>query len=87
MEHTEALAIIKAIKAMPSYDDPQTFFESEIRECYTDEELIESFGWKSEGVPNTPAEAVEAVKYRNELRDGVYGWIIEEGDRERGGEY
>jgi hypothetical protein len=87
VEHTKALAIIKAIKKLPLYENPQTFFQSEIAECYSDEELISEFAMNEDGTERSVEEAVEAVLYRCELRNDVYGWIIEEGDRERGGEY
>lgn len=83
MEHTKALAIIKAIKKLPLYEDPQTFFESEIAECYTDEELISEFAMNEDGTERSLAEAIEAVLYRCDLRNDVYGWIIAEGEAER----
>lgn len=83
MEHTKALAIIKAIKKLPLYEDPQTFFQSEIAECYTDEELISEFAMNEDGTERSLAEAIEAVLYRCDLRNDVYGWIIAEGEAER----
>jgi hypothetical protein len=83
VEHTKALAIIKAIKKLPLYEDPQTFFESEIAECYTDEELISEFAMNEDGTERSLAEAIEAVLYRCDLRNDVYGWIIAEGEAER----
>jgi hypothetical protein len=80
--HPNHTAVVEAIKALPAYTDPQTFFESELAECFTDEELVEAFGWDGEKAL-TPKQAVKAVKARNEVRNDVYGWIIEEGDRER----
>jgi hypothetical protein len=80
--HPNHTAVVEAIKAMPSYSDPQTFFESEVAECYSDEELVEAFGWDGEKAL-TPAQAVKEVKARNENREGVYGWIVEEGEAER----
>ncbi len=87
MEHTKALQIIKAIKALPLYEDPQTFFQSEIAECYSDEELVSSFGMNEDETERSVEEAVQSVLDLCEIRNDVYGWIIEEGDRERGGEY
>jgi hypothetical protein len=83
VEHTKALAIIKAIKKLPLYEDPQTFFQSEIAECYTDEELISEFAMNEDGTERSLAEAIEAVLYRCDLRNDVYGWIIAEGEAER----
>lgn len=80
--HPNHTAVVEAIKAMPSYSDPQTFFESEVAECYSDDELVEAFGWDGEKAL-TPAQAVKAVKARNETREGVFGWIVEEGEAER----
>lgn len=71
--HTE---IIQAIKAMPLWDDPQTFRQSEISNCYEDAELIEAFGWDGEKAL-TPAQAVKAVKARCDLRDDVFGEMDE----------
>lgn len=77
--HTE---IVEAIKALPTYKEPQTFFESEIAECYSDEELVETFGWNDEKAL-TPKQAVQEVKARCKVREDVYGWIIAEGESER----
>jgi hypothetical protein len=80
--HPNHTAVVEAIKALPAYTDPQTFCESELAECFSDEELVAAFGWDGEKAL-TPKQAVKAVKARNEVRNDVYGWIIEEGDRER----
>ena len=80
--HPNHTAVVEAIKALPAYTDPQTFFESELAECFTDEELVEAFGWDGDKAL-TPKQAVKEVKARNEVRQDVHGWIIEEGDRER----
>lgn len=64
--------IVEAIKAMPLWDDPQTFRQSEISNCYTDDELVETFGWDGEKAL-TPKQACKAVKERCDLRDSVYG--------------
>jgi hypothetical protein len=80
--HPNPTAVVEAIKAMDSYDNPQTTFESEIAECYSDAELVEHFGW-DEDKALTPKQAVKAVKALCELRNDVYGWIVEEGEAER----
>jgi hypothetical protein len=80
--HPNHTAVVEALKALPAYTDPQTFFESELAECYSDDELVEQFGWEGDKAL-TPKQAVKAVKARNEVRNDVYGWIVEEGDRER----
>ena len=80
--HPNHTAVIEAIKALPAYTDPQTFFESELAECYSDEELVATFGW-NENKALTVKQALKAVKELCELRQDVHGWIIEEGDRER----
>jgi hypothetical protein len=80
--HPHHAAVVDAIKALPAYTDPQTFFESELAECYSDEELVATFGW-NEDKALTVKQALKAVKELCELRQDVYGWIIEEGDRER----
>jgi len=80
--HPNHAAVVKAIKALPGYTDPQTLFESELAECFTDEELVEVFGWDGEKAL-TPKQAAKAVKVRCELRNDVYGWIVEEGETER----
>ena len=80
--HPHHAEVVEAIKALPAYTDPQTFFESELAECYSDEELVATFGW-NEDKALTVKQALKAVKELCELRQDVYGWIIEEGDRER----
>ena len=80
--HPNPTAVVEAIKAMDSYDNPQTTFESEIAKCYSDAELVEAFGWDGDKAL-TPKQAVKAVKARNEVRNDVYGWIVEEGEAER----
>lgn len=64
--------IVAVIKAMPLWNDPQTFRQSEISNCYEDAELVATFGWNGEK-PATPAQAVKAVKVRCKLRDDVFG--------------
>ena len=68
--------IVAAIKAMPLWNDPQTFRQSEISNCYEDAELVAAFGWNGEK-PATPAQAVKAVKARCDLRDDVFGGMVE----------
>ena len=80
--HPNPAAVVEAIKALPTYSDPQTFFESEIAECYSDEELVAEFGWEGEKAL-TPKQAVKAVKARCELRNDVFGWVVDEGEAER----
>jgi hypothetical protein len=80
--HPQHAEIIAAIKALPLYSDPQNLFESELYECYDDADLIESFGWEGEKAL-TPAQAVKAVKALCALRQDVFGWIIEEGEKEK----
>jgi hypothetical protein len=80
--HPHHAKIVEAIKALPAYNDPQTFFESELAECYSDEELVAEFGWNDEK-PLTVKQAVKAVRERCEVRNDVFGWIIEEGEAER----
>ena len=70
--HPQHDEIVAAIKAMPLWDDPQTFRQSEISNCYEDAELVESFGWDGEKAL-TPAQAVKAVKALCDLRDDVFG--------------
>lgn len=82
--HPQHAEIVAAIKALPAYYNPKTFFESELRECYSDAELVEEFGFSSEGNPVGPKDAVRNVRARCRLRDDVFGWIVEEGERERG---
>ena len=81
--HPNHTAVVEAIKALPAYTDPQTFFESELAECYSDEELVATFGWDFDGNALTVEQALQEVKELCELRQDVHGWIIEEGDRER----
>ena len=64
--------IVQAIKAMPLWNDPQTFRQSEISNCYEDAELVASFGWDGEKAL-TPTQAVKAVKALCDLRDDVFG--------------
>jgi hypothetical protein len=80
--HPHHAKIVEAIKALPAYNDPQTFFESELAECYSDEELVAEFGWNDEK-PLTVKQAIKAVRERCEVRNDVFGWIIEEGEAER----
>lgn len=80
--HPHHAEVVEAIKALPAYTDPQTFFESELAECYSDEELVATFGWNGDKA-HTVKQALKAVKELCELRQDVHGWIIEEGDRER----
>jgi len=80
--HPHHAKIVEAIKALPAYNDPQTFFESELAECYSDEELVAEFGWNDEK-PLTVKQAVKAVRERCEVRNDVFGWIVEEGEAER----
>ena len=80
--HPHYAEIVEAIKALSAYNDPQTFFESELAECYSDEELVAEFGWNDEK-PLTVKQAVKAVRERCKVRDDVFGWIIEEGEAER----
>ena len=75
--HPRHQEIVEAIKALPLYENPKTFFESEIAECYSDDELVETFGWKGEKAL-TPKQAVTAVKYRCKLRQDVLGWTRDE---------
>ena len=70
--HPQHDEIVAAIKAMPLWNDPQTFRQSEISNCYEDAELVESFGWEGEKAL-TPAQAVKAVKALCDLRDDVFG--------------
>lgn len=70
--HPKHNEIVAAIKAMPLWDDPQTFRQSEISNCYEDAELVESFGWDGEKAL-TPAQAVKAVKELCDLRDDIFG--------------
>ena len=82
--HPHAAEIIAAIKALPAYLNPQNLFESELSECYEDSEFIEDFGFNHEtGEPNPVSLAVKYVLERCEIRQDVFGWIVEEGDRER----
>jgi len=88
--HPQHDEIVAAIKAMPLYGDPQNLFESELYECYEDADLVESFGWEWDaGLRGfgekalTPAQAVKAVKERCAIRQDVFGWIIEEGEKEK----
>lgn len=70
--HPQHDEVVAAIKALPLWDNPQTFSESEISECYSDEELVETFGWSWDGDKAlTPKQAVKAVKERCELRQAV----------------
>lgn len=68
--HPQHDEIVEAIKAMPLWDNPQTFSESEIAECYTDAELVQEFGWNGEKA-RTPKQAVKAVEDRCALRQAV----------------
>jgi hypothetical protein len=69
-EHPQHEEVVQAIKAMPLWDNPQTFSESEIAECYSDAELVEAFGWDGDKAC-TPKQAVKAVKERCALRQSV----------------
>lgn len=80
--HLHHAEIVAAIKALPAYTDPQTFFESELAECYSDEELVEQFGW-ADDKPLTVKQALQAVQERCQIREDVYGWIVAEGEAER----
>jgi hypothetical protein len=81
--HPNHTAVVEAIKALPAYTDPQTYFESELAECYSDDDLVAKFGWDFDGNALTVEQALQEVKELCELRQDVHGWIIEEGDRER----
>lgn len=82
--HPHAAEIVAAIKALPAYNDPQNLFESELRECFEDADLVEDFGFDySTGKPHSVKLAVKYVLERCEIRQDVFGWIVEEGDRER----
>ena len=88
--HPQHDEIVAAIKAMPLYGDPQNIFESEIYECYEDAELVESFGWEwdselrgSGEKARTPAQAVKAVEEQCNVRQSVFGWEIEEAEKEK----
>jgi hypothetical protein len=85
--HPQHDEIVAAIKAMPLWNDPQTFRQSEISNCYEDSELIESFGWEGEKAL-TPAQAVKAVKALCDLRDDVFGEMdrLEEAEARRNDE-
>jgi len=82
--HPHAAEIVAAIKALPAYNDPQNLFESELRECFEDIDLVEDFGFDyTTGKPHSVKLAVKYVLERCEVRQDAFGWIVEEGDRER----
>lgn len=65
--------VVEAIQGMALWDNPQSFRQSEISNCYSDEDLVETFGWDFAGKALTPKQAVKAVKERCDLRDSVFG--------------
>lgn len=69
-DHPRHEEVVQAIKAMPLWDNPQTFEESAISECFEDAELVETFGWDGDKAL-TPKQAVKAVKERCALRQAV----------------
>ena len=82
--HPQAEAIVLAIKALPAYTNPKNLFESELSECFEDSELVEDFGFDdATGEPHSVEMAVKSVLERCEVRQDAFGWIVEEGERER----
>ena len=82
--HPHAEAIVLAIKALPAYTNPKNFSESELSECFEDSELVEDFGFDdATGEPHSVEMAVKSVLERCEVRQDAFGWIVEEGERER----
>ena len=82
--HPQAEAIVLAIKALPAYTNPKNLFESELSECFEDSELVEEFGFDyATGEPHSVKMAVKSVLERCEARQDAFGWIVEEGERER----
>lgn len=68
--HPRHEEIVQAIKALPLWDNPKNFAQSEISNCYTDDELVEEFGW-IEDKALTPKQAVKEVKARCSLRHSI----------------
>jgi hypothetical protein len=82
--HPHAEAIVLAIKALPAYTNPKNLFESELSECYEDSELVETFGFDlATGEPHSVKMAVKLALEACEVRQDAFGWIVEEGERER----
>lgn len=75
-DHPRHEEVVQAIKAMPLWDNPQTFDESAISECYSDAELVETFGWLGDKAL-TPKQAVKRVKeccgIRRAVREDIEG--------------
>lgn len=65
--HDEIVAIIKA---MPLWHNPKNFSQSEISNCYSDDDLVNSFGWIGDKAL-TPLQAVKEVKARCSIRHSV----------------
>jgi hypothetical protein len=78
--------VVEAIQDMALWDNPQSFRQSEISNCYSEEELVETFGWDGEKAL-TPKQAVKAVKERCDLRDSVYGAMYEAEAEQRWGDF
>jgi hypothetical protein len=68
--HPRHEEIVQTIKALPLWDDPKNFTESEISNCFTDDELVETFGWIEEKAL-TPKQAVQELRRWTRLRHSV----------------